>query len=588
VEGTVVVELTFNSDGRITDSHVLSGPDELRASALESALRANYSVSIARTLQVLVDFRLANARAVGQRGGAGNVASVPPPAPPPPTPFAPVFVNNSNAIVEAIDIRGLSDPQLSDLRQRLKPLEGQSLSQALNQVGQAIREGAITTKFAVTPLRINGDKVTVMVMFGSPDEATIQTPFGDMVLNRVATAPTIPPISTVEPVYPPLARQARVQGSVLIEALMTTEGKVDNIRVINVTHFNTGRNRSCESMGVSGPGGSDSNQCHREFFIGAIIRDIFGAQRTMKTLSLSIAAMIISCVLRTEQASAQARTIDESVPAGSNYDKAEFRLWMPENAGSLRAAVILVPGSNGDGRAEAQNAGWQAFATKNHLALVGCRFTDIPHDQGFIEEYAAASRGSGQALETALRSFGERSAHRELPSIPLLLWGMSAGGEFNYEFVAWKPERVAAFVVNKGGIYYSALLSRASRDVPGILFIGGKDLESRISTITGLFAVNRRAGALWMLAEEPGAGHIVGRSLDVAKIFFEDVMSARLGDSSSLRPVLEKDGFVGDPQTKTFRPAGTSPLPEYSTSWLPTARIARAWQALETEKPFEP
>jgi pimeloyl-ACP methyl ester carboxylesterase len=33
---------------------------------------------------------------------------------------------------------------------------------------------------------------------------------------------------------------------------------------------------------------------------------------------------------------------------------------------------------------------------------------------------------------------------------------MSAGGQFNYEFAAWKPDRVAAFVVNKGGIYYTA------------------------------------------------------------------------------------------------------------------------------------
>jgi hypothetical protein len=72
---------------------------------------------------------------------------------------------------------------------------------------------------------------------------------------------------------------------------------------------------------------------------------------------------------------------------------------------------------------------------------------------------------------------------------------MSAGGQFNYEFVAWKPERVLAFVVNKGGIYYSALLSQAARNIPGILFVGGKDLEFRTNTITGLFAVNRRGGS---------------------------------------------------------------------------------------------
>ena len=136
------------------------------------------------------------------------------------------------------------------------------------------------------------------------------------------------------------------------------------------------------------------------------------------------------------------------------------------------------------------------------------------------------SQGSGQALLDALTRFANRSQHPEIANAPLFLWGMSAGGQFNYEFMAWKPERVAAFVVNKGGIYYSALVSSAARDVPGILFVGGKDLEFRTNTIVGLFAVNRRGGALWALAEEPAAAHIVGRSRDMALIFFEDVHSA--------------------------------------------------------------
>jgi poly(3-hydroxybutyrate) depolymerase len=307
----------------------------------------------------------------------------------------------------------------------------------------------------------------------------------------------------------------------------------------------------------------------------------------MRSLALFVIGMGISiCTVHAGQGQAM-RTIDETVPPGNNYDKAEFRLWVPEGNRPLRAAVILVPGSNGDGRPQAEDMGWQGFAIKNSLALVGCRFTDKPHDQSFIEEYANVSQGSGQALESALRSLGEKSRHPELASVPLLLWGMSAGGEFNYEFVAWKPERVAAFVVNKGGIYYSALLSKAARDVPGMLFIGGKDLESRISTITGLFAVNRRAGALWALAEEPGAAHVVGRSMDLAKVFFEDVMSVRL-NTSPMKPLSEKEGFIGDPREKAIHPAGSAPLPNYSTAWLPTARVARAWQAMITEKPFDP
>ncbi len=282
-------------------------------------------------------------------------------------------------------------------------------------------------------------------------------------------------------------------------------------------------------------------------------------------------------------------TLDEAVAPGRNFDNAEFRLWLPQDRGQIRATVILLPGSNGDARTEVHDTVWQEFATRHGLALLGCRFTDKPHNQSFIEEYVDVSLGSGQALLDALDALAKRSNHPELSTAPLLLWGMSAGGQFNYEFVAWKPERVLAFVVNKGGIYYSALLSQAARNVPGMLFVGGKDLEFRTNTIAGLFAVNRRGGALWALADEPGAAHVVGRSRDMALIFFEDVLPLRLPDSPSatLRSIPETSGFIGDLRTKTFQKQSGA-APNYPTAWLPTDRVARAWEALVTEKPFEP
>src|SRR5262249_44516578 len=155
------------------------------------------------------------------------------------------------------------------------------------------------------------------------------------------------------------------------------------------------------------------------------------------------------------------------------------------------------------------------------------------------------------------------------------LWGMSAGGQFNYEFVAWKPERVIAFVVNKGGIYYSALLPRASRQVPGLLFIGGKDLPSRVQTITGLFALNRRGAALWALAAEPAGAHIVGRSRDLALMFYEDLLPMRLPERAvtpdggvQLTPLAERAGFLGDLETKTVEKQGERDAPNRPTAWL--------------------
>ncbi len=317
--------------------------------------------------------------------------------------------------------------------------------------------------------------------------------------------------------------------------------------------------------------------------------------RWLRMLLATAGLVIVVSAVQTPRAQeATATMMDEAAPPGENYDKAEFRLWYPNDVTRPRAIVILVPGSNGDGRPEAADPVWQEFARRHRLALVGCRFTDKPHDQNFIEAYVDAAHGSGQALLDALSAFAKRAQHPELTTAPLLLWGMSAGGEFNYEFVAWRPERVAAFVVNKGGIYYTALTPRGARDVPGILFVGGKDLEFRTNTIVGLFAVNRRAGALWALAEEPGAAHVVGRSRDMSLIFFEDVLDLRLGEGSGgtggtdgMKRLSEKEGFLGDPKAKTFQPAGSAPAPNRPTAWLPSLRVARAWQALLTDAPFE-
>ena len=198
-------------------------------------------------------------------------------------------------------------------------------------------------------------------------------------------------------------------------------------------------------------------------------------------------------------------------PAGSNFAVASFRFWRPEEAKLLRGVVVLVPGSNGDGRPMAEEAFWQDFARAHQLALVGCFFKDKPHENMNIEEYARASAGSGQALLDAIGKFTLVAPGLDA-NAPLLLWGHSAGGEFNYEFACWKPERVIAFVVNKGGYYFTHLAPAATRKVPGIFFVGEKDEEFRIASVRGIFAINRRAGALWTFAVEPGAGHEVGKT----------------------------------------------------------------------------
>ena len=109
-----------------------------------------------------------------------------------------------------------------------------------------------------------------------------------------------------------------------------------------------------------------------------------------------------------------AQTFDVSLPPGENFDKAEFRLWHPEAAEVLRGVLVLVPGSNGDGRDQVEDSTWRELAEKYDLALLGVRMTDRRHEQMFIERYVDVKMGSGEALLTALDDLAEESQHPEL------------------------------------------------------------------------------------------------------------------------------------------------------------------------------
>ncbi|MGH7524506.1 MAG: hypothetical protein ACREK8_09380 [Gemmatimonadales bacterium] len=51
-------------------------------------------------------------------------------------------------------------------------------------------------------------------------------------------------------------------------------------------------------------------------------------------------------------------------------------------------------------------------------------------------------------------------------------------------------------------------------------------------------------------------------------------------------PVTPSTGFVGDLKLHTVQSAQGLPAGGESTVWLPTERVARAWQALVTGQPF--
>lgn len=234
IEGTVVVELTFNANGEIVDARVLSGPDELRKAALQSALRGTYGINVARTLQVVMDFKLS--------------AFTPPP---PPAPHSPQHLAERRRAEEekakaltlaqgknltVIRIAGLPEPRASELKQRLQSFQGQMISEALlKQIRESVHSSSIGQEpnFAVRPA---DDHAELVVSFGPVAETlTWKREAEQNGINRIRVGGEVQRMNLVEqvkPVYPPLARQAEIQGVVVLEAEVNKEGRVEILRVL--------------------------------------------------------------------------------------------------------------------------------------------------------------------------------------------------------------------------------------------------------------------------------------------------------------------------------------------------------------------
>ena len=140
----------------------------------------------------------------------------------------------------------------------------------------------------------------------------------------------------------------------------------------------------------------------------------------------------------------QAAAYDREDPARDDR-VAAFRLFVPDEVKTVRAVIVLVPGLDGDGRSMAGDPEWREFAARNNVALLAVFF------KGSF--YYRAGSWTGRALLKNLEGFAAQSAHPELMDAPLAFWGHSAGGQFNYNFACFLPERTLAFVANKGANY---------------------------------------------------------------------------------------------------------------------------------------
>ena len=256
VQGTVTMELTLDTRGNVSDAHVLSGPVELRKAAIQSVLQWHLMKDAAMTTrQVRITFQLPAengnrtvtvppgqrvvetgqaSTAVMRESSVMRESAVPPPPPPSNRPADPL----EGRKFARINIVGLPDQARADLLSQLPLHEGDIYSADLvNRTFKAVRDfdEHLNTGIGRDP---NGDPVLHITAPGQMAGAlggiiAAPPPDGTRRITIGGNVQQAKLIAQPHPVYPPLAKQARVQGIVTLRALIAADGTVKDLGVIS-------------------------------------------------------------------------------------------------------------------------------------------------------------------------------------------------------------------------------------------------------------------------------------------------------------------------------------------------------------------
>jgi TonB family protein len=246
VEGTVVATIKIDDNGAVKEANIVSGPDELRA-VVNSVMNWHFGKEAAGTTrQVSITFvlpkgdlpnlsdaeiaretRRAAARAMWERSGGPPLQGKP---------------------IKGIVVNGLSEQAKEDLLARLPVHAGDILtSDLITDIDMAL--GKYDRRLGVATFADNGEPMIQIAPQDSrefaravnggyaplPPGAPAELETGAPGAGRIRVSGNVEAanlISQVEPVYPPLAKQARIQGAVVLSAIIGKDGHVRDLKLV--------------------------------------------------------------------------------------------------------------------------------------------------------------------------------------------------------------------------------------------------------------------------------------------------------------------------------------------------------------------
>lgn len=227
IEGAVAVEVTLDAKAEVGDARVLSGPEELRRTVLESVLQWHFAQDAANaTRPIEIEFQLP----------AGTKPAAPD--------FNPAVVVLGSAPagpiglpIKEITMQGIPDAAQAELRNRLPVRPGDVLTRDLaNATVQAAKEFDEHLRVGFIGAGVGAVTVQILIPDYGPDLSLPPPSPARAPSGRIRVAPGFEQAklkSSLPPQYPALALQARIQGVVKLDASIGKDGTIQDLKVIS-------------------------------------------------------------------------------------------------------------------------------------------------------------------------------------------------------------------------------------------------------------------------------------------------------------------------------------------------------------------
>jgi hypothetical protein len=271
-----------------------------------------------------------------------------------------------------------------------------------------------------------------------------------------------------------------------------------------------------------------------------------------------------------------------SAQEATNIQFGDFALHVPANVNHVRGILLALGGPNTQGFALGTPFGAPLPATEASLQELGAMFRDLAAKRGLA---ILGSRRSGypnfpatdQLLLDAIAEAAALTGRSDLLDAPILLYGMSGGGNQAWGFTQRNPERVAALFLRVPQT--AGPLTGQALHVPAYMVLGELDVNVDNAMLIATFEAHRAAGAPWAMAVEPGVPHFVltPAQREVTVDWMKAILP--LGNAGPFSQNSPQVGWLGDPTTGEIAPVQTFAGDRSTASWFPTRPLATQWAA---------